>query len=270
MPSSAKAALAPKFGMLYNLTDPDSDLEIDGSSCVFGAVFRLYLFVCILWHAGARGGTGFDCAKARSTLDHVICSSDEAIGANERHTAVLQAVLGVLVEQRQALLTEQRDWNKQLPVDCGVPGHTKPKPQIIGRARSCFVAKTEARIKFLERSGASTNHPDTGTHSPQPNESTVFPAALALDLKVDGGAADQVGSAISLSWKLKEALPPTPRLNSRLVDDYGIDPKTGKSSTEKAKLVIDSSSAISGKRWTDDEHIEMLVVAVPVTVRLKV
>ncbi len=95
------------------------------------------------------------------------------------------------------------------------------------------------------------------------------PADLKFDLKIDGVEADRVGEVISAAWRISEGTLLKPDLKTKYEDRVNYDPQSGKDFTEKEKVIGDSSLAETGKRWIDDNRLDMMVFSMPNTVRLE-
>jgi uncharacterized protein YecT (DUF1311 family) len=229
-----------------------------------------------LLQMSARAAADFDCARARSTLDAAICDSTEAMAANDRHTAAWKAVLERITNEEKArLLADQRTWNKRLAIECEATGSLKPSPDQMPRIVRCIVGKTEDRIAFLEKYGKAKGAPDhaysTAADSPAPNspDPAQSPADLKFDLKIGGLEADRVGEVVSVAWRVSEGTLSKPGLKIKYEDRPNYDSQSGKSFTEKQQVIGDSSLAETGKRWIDDNRLEVLVFSMPNTVRLE-
>jgi hypothetical protein len=96
-----------------------------------------------------------------------------------------------------------------------------------------------------------------------------LPADLTFDLTIDGFQVDRVGSAISVSWRIKGELPFRPNLETKVVDEIDFDPQTGDQFSKKKTVIVDPSLLEWGRRWVDDERLEMLILGMPITVRLE-
>lgn len=92
---------------------------------------------------------------------------------------------------------------------------------------------------------------------------------LEFDLTITGFQTAQVKSPIVASWKIRGSLPRRPGLETRVVSEPFWDSKNSHSSTKETTLVIDPSLMKAGRRWSDDERLEMLVLAMPLAVRLE-
>jgi hypothetical protein len=92
---------------------------------------------------------------------------------------------------------------------------------------------------------------------------------LEFDLTITGFQTAQVKSPIVASWKVKGNSPSRPGLETRVVNEPPWASENSDSSTKETMLVIDASLMNAGRRWSDDERLEMLVLAMPLTVRLE-
>ena len=93
---------------------------------------------------------------------------------------------------------------------------------------------------------------------------------LEIGLSIVGFDDAQVGSLIGLSWKIESGLPPRPGLELQVLRtpkwELG---QVAPSGEEESQLTVDASLLDAGRRWIDDERLELLVIAMPISVRLE-
>ncbi|KJC41015.1 hypothetical protein UP09_20860 [Bradyrhizobium sp. LTSP885] len=193
------------------------------------------------------------------------------MAANDRHTAAWKAAIArtTTQEEKASLLVDQRAWNKHLAVECEATGRLKPTPEQRPRMVRCVVNNIEDRIAFLDKYGKAKGVPNDASSAPQGPQSVQSLADLRLDVRIDGFGVDRVGEVIGATWRVREGALSKPDLTIKYEDRTNYDVQSGKTLTEKLKVIGDPSLAELGKRWSDDARLDMLVVSMPNTVRLE-
>lgn len=93
----------------------------------------------------------FDCTKAFLPVDFVICSSSEAMLANENHEKMYFSIReGLDKVQKKVLLDNQRNWLKTFPIKCGISATGKSPATISSESQQCVIAELSLRTEFLQ------------------------------------------------------------------------------------------------------------------------
>lgn len=116
---------------------------------------------------------GFDCAKASSPVEHLICSDEQLAGLDKEMTALFTAARNAAEteESRREQLQAQRAWLKARLTTCDIPA-TGDLPNEVAGMRTCLAAEIRKRNEEL----AKAMHKPV---RPQPPETASFDAAAA-------------------------------------------------------------------------------------------
>lgn len=106
--------------------------------------------VALFVGTGAASAASFDCAKARTPLEKLICASPELSRNDEVLAKAYATALGGLSEAaKQVVQQSQREWHDQVVPGCT---NTKPVESFSEEQRACVTSEFYNRARALEES----------------------------------------------------------------------------------------------------------------------
>ncbi len=175
----------------------------------------------------------FDCAKAGTAQEKLICATPELSKLDEAVAAAYSQALAKLAEPvKTAMRDSQRDWVKYRNAACPVPA--KPSPDLVVTPAECLSSLYQNRQKALAEAQTSagpysfvtierfradkTQSEDTRAQFPVYSTSTATPRMIA-----PAGPEADAFNAVMKTWTDNYFAPPDPKKKQAGEDDTDID-----------------------------------------------
>lgn len=140
----------------------------------------------VLGGGAVRSQPSFDCAKASTSIEHLICGDDGLQKLDVRLAAAFRAAREKLSEtERRSVLDEQRRWLRSLGATCNTTGDGTAAADVVAPAVRCLAEQYEIRIAAIEKpmpaqvevSGQTVSPTAVAPASAAGLAATIFPAA---------------------------------------------------------------------------------------------
>lgn len=164
------------------------------------------------------GTPTYDCAKASTAADRLICADAELARLDGELGAALRTRKAQVATAGQAdFAAAQLNWIRDRNLRCGLSGKIDASDELLAASKSCMLRAIQERIHFLSSiakpssagaplhlSAAPSSEPSQMTHAPLSTSGFMTESALRFDNKQVAGSLDKRNRALAALENIAE------------------------------------------------------------------